>query len=191
MDICRELLSVGASPLTASTSSSTSTITTSTNGAGATNVVHQLGETAIDLAMRLRLWDVAALFISSGKAGTVISAIHDEDNAKGTTAAATSTATAQAKTAAGAAELIDAASAGRVDIVTELLLNADGAVLSHQMAASISASSRFHSLITPIHAILAMSQALRENISNISSILLSALVKISRTSQHHHLLKHI
>jgi hypothetical protein len=173
VDLCRELLSIGASPLAAA--ASTSAVM---NGSIAANGASQPGETAIDLATRLRLWDAAALFISSGKAGAVVSSADNDGGDVGSAATATSTAAAKAKVAAAATELIDAASAGRVSVVAELLLMANGAILAHQTTAPGVAP------ITPIHAILTMSHALRDNISNITSLLSSAILKLSRMLQH-------
>ena len=161
-DICSELLGLGATPLAA---------------AAAADGVQHMSENAIDVAMRLRLWDAVALFITSGKAGSLIinnsSITGDEE--KEAAAQKPSAAAAQAKVAAAAAAIVENASAGRSSIVAELLLRANADVLSHQISASSMP-------ITPIHCIMTMGADLHDNIANMSSHLLSAISKLTRTS---------
>ncbi len=158
--ICSELLDLGASPLAA---------------AVAADGVQLMSENAIDVAMRLRLWNAVALFISSGKAGSLInsnSSITSKEE-KEASADKPSAAAARAKVAAAAAMIIENAGAGRGSIVADLLLRADGAVLSHQISASAIP-------ITPIHCILTMGADLNDNIANLSSNLLAAISKLTR-----------
>jgi hypothetical protein len=159
--ICSELLGLGATPLAA---------------AAAADGVQHASENAIDFAMRLRLWEAVALFISSGKAGSLIisnsSITGDEE--REAAAQKPSAVAAQAKVAAAAAAIVENASAGRSSIVAELLLRANADVLSHQISASSIP-------ITPIYCIMTMGADLHDNIANLSSNLLSAISKLTRT----------
>jgi hypothetical protein len=150
--------------------------------------MHKVAETAIDVAARLRLWDAVALFIMSGKAGTVISSTGHADGESHS--AAVATAPKLVKVAAAAAALVDAAGAGRTSVVANLLLEADGTVLAHQISppppplqssssSSTAATPSFP--ITPLHSILTMSRDLQDNVANISSNLTLSLRKLSRT----------
>jgi hypothetical protein len=157
-DICSELLGLGATPLAAA-------------AAAAADGEQHMSENAIDVAMRLRLWDAVALFISSGKAGSLIISNNSITGHEEKEAAAV---TAQAKVAAAAAAIVENASAGRSSIVAELLLRANADVLSHQISTSSIP-------ITPIHCIMTMGADLHDNIANLSSNFLSAISKLTRT----------
>jgi hypothetical protein len=132
VSICSELLNIGASPLAASASAAAAAAAAAADtSVSVSDGVHVVGETAIDVAVRLRLWDAAALFIMSGKAGAIINNAREDDEAgqPAPTAASPSSASILAKVAAAAADLIDAACAGRTSIVVDLLRQADGDVL--------------------------------------------------------------
>jgi hypothetical protein len=205
--LCSQLLALGATPLAAAVAAS------ATAAADDDSDAEHPAETVIDLAMRLRLWDVAALFIMSGKAGTVISSALVDGGAGGSAtlaaaAATPSAAAALARVAAAAAALIDAASAGRASVVADMLLQADGDVLAHQISppstsassssttelssssSSLSSSSAAEAAlptlppsppVTPLHSIFTMTLDLQDNVANISSNLTSAMRKLSRT----------
>jgi hypothetical protein len=197
VDVCRELLSIGATPLAAAAPTTTTSAAAAdaaaavdvadaaaaAAAASATSSAQLLGETAVDVGARLRLWDAVALFISSGKAGAVISTSRRDDGHQEPAAASASAAAVLAKVAAAAAALVDAASAGRAGVVSELLLKADGAVLAHQLAATAAPPAPLPPpAITPLHAVLTMSRDLSDNVANVASSLSAALLKLSRAT---------